>query len=481
MSDPLVTLINSGGRVSTKNPPLCVQTPTQDNELANKKYVDNTIQNNKLIINEVRINNFRNIIQNVDVAPNSMTAVTNADNADSWSSLGGGVNGYVNALAIDSVGNIYVAGVFTIAGTVPCNNIAMWDGSNWSLLGTDTENGTNTVYSGSTPESVTSLAIDSNDNVYAAGYFTEAGGVSCNCIAMWNPNKKGWTTLVDSTTGTVCIIDVAYALAIDSNDNVYVGGVVDCVLGANICQMIAQWNPNTKVWSGLTTGTNNNVCALAIDSSDIVYVGGYFQLAGTVPCNNIAMWDGSNWLAFGSGTGDNVNAFVNALAIDSSDNVYVGGSFPIFGGVNCSNVAKWDGTAWSGLPTDPAFNNQVKSLAVDSNANVYIGGYFTAIGSTSCSSIAVWNQSGNNFSPLGTGTNSPVWALAIDNIDNVIVGGYFTNAGGVNGTVGLAEWGSTTSVVSVNNDSTISLPKKSSMLLFRTNTDSLYSMSIVKA
>ena len=40
----------------------------------------------------------------------------------------------VNALAVSGT-NLYAGGYFTTAGGVPANNIAKWDGSAWSALG----------------------------------------------------------------------------------------------------------------------------------------------------------------------------------------------------------------------------------------------------------------------------------------------------------------------------------------------------------
>ena len=45
------------------------------------------------------------------------------------------MNGTVLALAVDGAGNLYAGGGFTSAGGVAANDIAKWDGSAWSALG----------------------------------------------------------------------------------------------------------------------------------------------------------------------------------------------------------------------------------------------------------------------------------------------------------------------------------------------------------
>lgn len=58
----------------------------------------------------------------------------------SWSALTGptstGMNGTVYALTTDSAGNLYAGGVFTTAGGTTANNVAKWNGTTWSSLGT---------------------------------------------------------------------------------------------------------------------------------------------------------------------------------------------------------------------------------------------------------------------------------------------------------------------------------------------------------
>ena len=51
-----------------------------------------------------------------------------------------GVNGYVNALALDGSGNLYAGGDFTTAGGVSANRVAKWNGSKWSALGSGLNN-----------------------------------------------------------------------------------------------------------------------------------------------------------------------------------------------------------------------------------------------------------------------------------------------------------------------------------------------------
>ena len=332
-----------------------------------------------------------------------------------WSALGSGVGVSsgtfikVEAIAIDSNNNVYVGGYFTIAGGVSANYIAMWNPttSTWSTLNDGDYNGVD--------YQVEAIAIDSNNNVYIGGVFQNVGGITAKAIAMWNPNTSTWSNLGSSTELNASV----NSIAIDSNNNVYVGGNFT-IPGINYMGM---WNGTT--WSGLTNpGFNDTVMAIAIDSNNNVYVGGFF----TSPTNYIAVWNPNNstWSSLGYG----VNGTVYSIAIDSNNNVYVGGAFDYAGGVLInSTIAMWNQTAgtWSALGV--GVNSDTDSIAIDSNNNVYVGGYFTSAGGNPANRIAMWN--GNTWSTLGIGVNNTVYSIAIDSNNNVYAGGYITEAAGI--------------------------------------------------
>jgi hypothetical protein len=76
------------------------------------------------------------------------------------------------------------------------------------------------------------------------------------------------------------------------------------------------------------------VNALAVSGSDL-YAGGLFRRSGGKAINYIAKWDGTNWLALGSGTGSSVSA----LAVAGND-LYVGGGFTSAGGKASAYLAR---------------------------------------------------------------------------------------------------------------------------------------------
>jgi hypothetical protein len=116
---------------------------------------------------------------------------------------------------------------------------------------------------------------------------------------------------------------------------------------------------------------NSQVSALAVSGTDL-YAGGSFSTAGGTTAKYIAKWDGSAWSGLGSG----MNGLVRALAVSGTD-LYAGGQFTTAGGNAAYKIAKWDGSAWSALGS--GMQEEVSALAV-SASDLCAGGGFTAAG-----------------------------------------------------------------------------------------------------
>jgi hypothetical protein len=146
-----------------------------------------------------------------------------AGNAD-WVNIPGlaALNGQVSGAATDAAGNLYVGGTFTMAGTNVVSNIAKWDGTNWSALGSGLNGG------------VGPMAV-SGTNLYVCGQYSTAGSVPVNYIAQWNGSS--WSPLgLGVTSDDPWVV----ALAV-SGTNLYVGGTFTTA-GTNESRYIAVAN-----------------------------------------------------------------------------------------------------------------------------------------------------------------------------------------------------------------------------------------------
>jgi hypothetical protein len=368
------------------------------------------------------------------LSSSSILAATFTDT--NWISMGGipGTDGEVYAAVVDGAGNLYIGGNFTVAGGVIANNIAKWDGNSWSAIGSGISGPPGWPISDGR---VLALAVSGTD-LYVGGTFTNAGGNAVNNIAKWNGTN--WSALGSGVSGPP---DDPYyggtvlSLAVSGTD-LYVGGIFTNA-GGGEANYIAKWDGGS--WSAVGSGMNNQVHALAVSGSDL-YAGGDFTTAGGTAANYIAKWDGSSWSALGSGLGGTGSypGIPNALAVSGTD-LYVGGQFTTAGGNAASNIAKWDGNNWLALGSGIDLGGWVLALAV-SGSNVYVGGAFTTAGGNAASNIAKWDGSNWTALGSGMGgvpgNMAQVLALVVSGSD-LYAGGFFTTAGGSTANY-IAKW-----------------------------------------
>ena len=110
--------------------------------------------------------------------------------------LGEGTNGIVTAMTLHE-GQLYVGGQFTRAGGLVRNSIARWDvqDRNWHALGSGISGG-GYIY-------VRSIIGDGN-LLYVGGEFGFAGGQRANNIAVWDGSQ--WSTMGSGTNDEVKVI-----------------------------------------------------------------------------------------------------------------------------------------------------------------------------------------------------------------------------------------------------------------------------------
>ncbi len=371
---------------------------------------------------------------------------------EQWSALAGssgiGIDGTVSALAVYDDGGgeaLYAAGNFAVAGGISANNIAKWDGSQWSALGGASATGLN--------NGVGALVVF-DGSLFAGGGFTQADGVGVNRIAKWD--GASWSALSGPSGTGVGGGVVALAVYDDGKGAALFAGGAFPTAGGVTVNGVAKWDGAS--WSALSgpmgTGVGGEypwVNSLAVydeGSGPALFAGGQFTTAGGGAVNQIARWDGTSWSALDgpSGTGMGGVAFpgVECLAVfdpGTGDALFAGGFFFSAGGVGVNHLAQWDGASWSVLsqPSGAGMSYFVAALeAYDDGAGamLYAGGEFTRAGVTAAGRIAKWN--GSRWSalagPSGEGMNNVVWALAVYDDGGgqaLYAGGDFTTAAGI--------------------------------------------------
>jgi hypothetical protein len=357
---------------------------------------------------------------------------------DNFTALDQGISGTVDAIAPTTTGGLYVGGTFTtinVTGStaLTANNVAFWSGTAWSTLG------------GGVNGNVTSIAITGNI-VLVGGTFTSAlqnTGISlqCNNLVEWNSNLNKWFVVGGNSPGGGCNGTVT-SLVFDSQLGwFWIGGTFSLVDAAPFSVLgsgnLATYNPTSLNLLPYAFAPNNTVLAMALDSSistSSAYFGGLFTPTST-PTNS----PNTGFLKTTNGALATVPDLgltpVDALAVDASHEVYIGGNFTFPGSTASSSIAMLNsgGTAYvglgSGLTTSSSLGTVLAILVPGSgNTNPIVGGTFDHAGSVAASNLATWDPGSSTWSSYTGTTNGAVEVLATDSFGSVYVGGAFTTA-----------------------------------------------------
>ncbi len=282
-----------------------------------------------------------------------------------------------NAACVDAQGHVYIAGNFQDDGFQSLR-VAKWSGSQWQILGDR--------FSGGRAEAI---AVDAQGNVYVGGVFeivrnSDGTEVDVLNIARWNQAAGKWEALGGG------VDDDVFALAIDANNNVYVGGNLTRGFNPNGSQVtiwrIGKWNAAQSAWEPLGEGIYNfadgPVTALAVAANNDVIVGGDFTGVynpGRVPVltEHIARWNGSSWSALGQGLTPNTRGGerVAGIVIDNANRIYVAGAIATAVNANGTSVngpvVYWDGAQWRRIAT-AATPFIINALALDGAGKIYM-------------------------------------------------------------------------------------------------------------
>ncbi len=352
----------------------------------------------------------------------------------SWSTFGDGFSGPVHAVHEhhDSNGSYLIAGGrFGFVGGVRVRNVARWDGVQWSPMG-DGFNGP--------VRALEVVNLGAGPTLFATGEFTQTGATPVARIARWSGSQ--WMPL---GTGLSHAGLVLRGHDFGAGASLYVGGRFTTA-GGVVSNGIARWNGST--WSALGSGATSwfsgvgPVFAMESFGGELVVGGGFPSMSG-LTCNNVARWNGAQWLPLGAGVRASAGASL-ALTLAAHDagagpELYVGGDFD-YAAVNDgseTNLARWNGVSWSAVPGAPFAQTQaVQALAsaADSNGRALYVAHFSnfAVGG-----LERWDGA---WSSAGSFTDGPALLAPIMSASGVqlLVGGGFRSS--PNGDAYLAAW-----------------------------------------
>ena len=258
-----------------------------------------------------------------------------------------GSGDHVTAVETDSLGNLYMGGLFTDVALGPdtediMSYITCWDGSSYNNLFADNDWVMQAPYGAYYPGVYCLQYVDGD--ILAGGFFD-----------LRNPQENEWIYSIAKWTGTnwepvagdsgqIYSGSGVNAICVAYDSKIYIGGAIaNAVNGVSpdreyLTVNHITWTDGTDGWKLMGNGLNHYVFCIG-EYDDDIYVGGYFTAArvyddfeADIPMAGLARWDGNNWQAVeGFATGGSLTTYsVNTIYSDDQY-LYVGGIFRNFG------------------------------------------------------------------------------------------------------------------------------------------------------
>lgn len=320
---------------------------------------------------------------------------------------------------------LVVAGSFSVAGGVNVPGIALWDGIQWSPLGSDYMGSVKSMCVLSTGELIVSpgpsgsevsrwsgsawvsmgptglpASSDQNERVRAlvpvGNGRLAAGGVGG--VSIWN--GSAWGVLPDIDMGCCTYVDVSqpdvgdrvYAIAVLPNGNIIAGGLFRQNSNLQLSGTVAIWDgAHWQILPGLPGGSVQVAQSILPLADGSFIVGGVPYDGANIPANYVARWNGASWEPLSNGmTG---GSGVIALAPAANGDVIAGGRFTSVGGIVANGIARWNGSVWTPLGSGMAFGWQgatVNSLYRRASGDVIVCGAFLFANGIPANYIARW-------------------------------------------------------------------------------------------
>ncbi|KAF0154461.1 MAG: hypothetical protein FD159_2562 [Syntrophaceae bacterium] len=340
----------------------------------------------------------------VDAAGNESSQSTQACATTHYTKqVGTSLSDYATGVAVDTSGNVYVTGS-TYGGLDGNTNAGISDMFLVKYNSSGTKQWTRQLGT-SLRDEATGVAVDTSGNVYVAGYTyggldgnTNAGGSDIFLVKYNSSGTKQWTRQRQLRTAPN---DYATGVAVDTSGNVYVTGYFEgsddgtLVTPGNDYVFIVKYDSTgTEQWTELLgTSAVDYGYGIAVDINWNVYVTGYTNgsLSGNpVPHEDeifLVKYNSSvikQWTRQMGTAATTFNGYSHSLgvAVDTSGNVYVtgftmgnmdgntnaGASDMFLVKYNTSGTKQW--TRQLGT----TYGEQGRGIAVDTSGNVYVTG-----------------------------------------------------------------------------------------------------------
>jgi len=342
-----------------------------------------------------------------------------------------------NAIAVDGNGDVFVTGASYAGNFVNRDYATLKYSAAGVPLWTNRYNGPLNFN-----DNARALAVDGSGNVFVTGQSPSSGsGDDYATVAYSGAGVPLWT---NRYSGPMIGPDGAQAIAADGSGNVFVTGFSDGGVNSSDYATVAYSGAGVPLWTNRYNGPRNstdNAYAVAVDSSGNVFVTGQSVGSGGNYDYATIKYSGAGvplWTNRYNGPGNGAE-YANAIAVDSSGNVFVTGNSPGSGSSDDYATIKYSGAGvplWTNRYNGPGNGvDYAFAISTDGSSNVFVTGYSRSTCCSGSEDFATVAYSGAGV-PLwtnrynGPGNNiDQAYAVAVDGSGNVVVTGSSTGSG----------------------------------------------------
>lgn len=321
------------------------------------------------------------------ITRNGIARMTTAGALDTSFNPGTGIDGFVEDIALNSDGSMYVVGGFTSYDNIGRNRIAKVNANGSLATSFDPSLGANDV--------IRAVTVQNDGAVLVVGEFTFLNGAARNYIGRLNPDGTLDTTF-DPGSGANGFV---YAVKVQSDGKILVGGDFTSFDGVPR-NRIARLNSDGSVDPNFVigAGANDIVYDIAIQNDGKIVLAGAFSTVDLRSRGRLARLNtnGSLDTSFDVGLGANDSIFnIELQSFGGGQRVNIGGIFTAYDGVRRVGMARVfeDGAldtsfmdtayaqfigVWKPLAIEPT--KSIQDFALQSDGNIIIGGDFNLVG-----------------------------------------------------------------------------------------------------
>lgn len=337
----------------------------------------------------------------------------------------------INGFSLDSAGNVYIGNNFTTYSGSTVNRFVKTSPSgNIDLTFNTGSIGFNDQSTRGFNAGVWTTLV-SGSKLYLGGTFTTYDAPVYNRII-----KLDNTGSIDTTFNMgVGFNNTVYCMVTQSDAKLVIGGDFTSYSGSNVTRLTRLNVSGTFDTSfNVGAGPNGAVYDFKIQSDGkIVAVGNFTTYSGSSSSRIVRInTDGTRDTTFNVGSG--FAGTPNAITMQSDGKFIIVGSMTNYSGSSITRIVRInsDGTRDLTYNSGTGLSNTAYSIAIQSDDEIIVGGDFTSYSGSSVNRLVKINTDGTrdlSFSP-GTTQNGGIYTLKLLNNNSLLVAGVFTSYSG---------------------------------------------------